>query len=126
MPEDIPSLDVPALEAIGATSVLDPSPGPDLPALARLLVLGAGVRHTKTFREGEVPHFRNYASAGALYPVEVYVGCAELPGLRAGVHHFDAGISIGSFAPTRSTTTARGRIAGSLFKRLRARPRRFG
>jgi SagB-type dehydrogenase family enzyme len=87
--EDIPSLDVPALEAIGVTSVRDPTPGPDLAALARLLVLGAGVHDTRTFREGEVPHFRNYASAGALYPVEVYVGCADLPGLPAGVYHFD-------------------------------------
>jgi SagB-type dehydrogenase family enzyme len=89
LPEDIPSVDVPALEAISVTSVPDPTPGPDLAVLARLLVLGAGVHHTKTFREGEVPRFRNYASAGALYPVEVYVGCADLPGLRAGVYHFD-------------------------------------
>jgi SagB-type dehydrogenase family enzyme len=89
LPEDIPSLDVPALEAIGVTSVPDPMPGPDLAALARLLVLGAGVHHTKTFRESEVPYFRTYASAGALYPVEVYVGCADLPGLPAGVYHFD-------------------------------------
>ena len=88
LPEDIPSLDVPALEAIGVTSVLDPAPGADLAALARLLVLGAGV-HTKTIREGEVPYFRNYASAGALYPVEIYVGCADLQGLPAGVYHFD-------------------------------------
>ena len=89
LPEDIPSLDVPALEAIGVTSVLDPTPGPAIAALARLLVLGAGVHHTKTFREGGVPHFRNYASAGALYPVEVYMGCADLQGLPAGVYHFD-------------------------------------
>ena len=89
LPEDIPSLDVPALEAIGVTSVLDPTPGPDIAALARLLVLGAGVHHTKTFRKGGVPRFRNYASAGALYPVEVYMGCADLQGLPAGVYHFD-------------------------------------
>src|SRR5215216_4195121 len=89
LPEDISSLDVPALEAIGVTSVLDPTPGPDIAALARLLVLGAGVHHTKTFRKGGVPHFRNYASAGALYPVEVYMGCADLQGLPAGVYHFD-------------------------------------
>ncbi len=89
LPEDIPSLDVPALEAIGVTSAVDPTPDPDLAALARLLVLGAGVHHTKTIREGEVPYFRTYASAGALYPVEVYVGCADLPGLPAGVYHFD-------------------------------------
>ena len=55
LPEDIHSLDVPALEAIGVTSVLDPAPGLDLAALARLVVLGAGVHHTKTFSEGEVP-----------------------------------------------------------------------
>lgn len=89
LPEDIPALDVQALEAIGVTSVPDPTPGPDVPALARLLVLGAGVHHTKAFRDGEVLYFRNYASAGALYPVEVYVGCADLPGLPAGVYHFD-------------------------------------
>ena len=65
LPEDIRSLGVPAMEAIGATSVLDPTPGPDLPALGRLLVLGAGVHHTMTFRDGEVLYFRTYASAGA-------------------------------------------------------------
>ena len=40
LPQDILPLDVPALEAIGVTSVPDPAPGPDLAALARLLVLG--------------------------------------------------------------------------------------
>jgi SagB-type dehydrogenase family enzyme len=89
LPEDVPSLDVPALDAIGVTSGLDRTPGPDLAALARLLVLGAGVHHARTLREGEVPYLRNYASAGALYPVEVYVGCADLQGLPAGVYHFD-------------------------------------
>ncbi len=89
LPDDVPSLAVPALEAIGVTSVDAATPGPDLPALARLLVLGAGVHHTVRFPGGEVIHFRNYASAGALYPVEVYVACADLPGLPAGVFHFD-------------------------------------
>jgi SagB-type dehydrogenase family enzyme len=45
--------------------------------------------HTVTFPGGDLIHFRNYASAGALYPVEVYVACADLPGLPAGVFHFD-------------------------------------
>jgi SagB-type dehydrogenase family enzyme len=53
------------------------------------LVVGAGVHHTVRFPGGELIHFRNYASAGALYPVEVYVACADLPGLPAGVFHFD-------------------------------------
>ena len=89
LPDDVPSLAVPALEAIGVTSVDASAPGPDLAALARLLVVGAGVHHTVTFPGGELIHFRNYASAGALYPVEVYVACADLPGLPAGVFHFD-------------------------------------
>src|SRR6266540_5510055 len=42
-----------------------------------------------SFPGGELIHFRNYASAGALYPVEVYVVCAALPDLPAGVFHFD-------------------------------------
>jgi hypothetical protein len=42
-----------------------------------------------TFPGADVIHFRNYASAGALYPVEVYLACADLPGLTAGVYHFD-------------------------------------
>lgn len=89
LPADVPPLDVPALEAIGVTTVGDPAPGPDLASLARLLVVGAGVHHTQTFAGSEVIHFRNYASAGALYPVEVYVACGDLPGLPAGVYHFD-------------------------------------
>ncbi len=89
LPDDVPSLAVPALEAIGVTSVDASAPGPDLTALARLLVVGAGVHHTVTFPGGELIHFRNYASAGALYPVEVYVVCAALPDLPAGVFHFD-------------------------------------
>jgi SagB-type dehydrogenase family enzyme len=37
-------------------------------------------------------HLRTYASAGALYPVELYVGATDLPGspgLPAGLYHFD-------------------------------------
>src|SRR5262249_47546427 len=36
---------------------------------------------------GEVA-FRAAASAGGLYPIEVYVVCGDLPGLAAGVYHF--------------------------------------
>ncbi|MGH2660602.1 MAG: dehydrogenase, partial [Actinomycetota bacterium] len=89
LPDGVRSLDVSALEAIGVTAGREPSPGPDLASLARLLLYGAGVHHAVTFPGGDVTRFRNYASAGALYPVEVYVACADLLGLPAGVYHFD-------------------------------------
>jgi SagB-type dehydrogenase family enzyme len=63
-----------------------------LPAdLTRVLRWGAGVIRTREFPNGETYYFRTYPSAGALYPVEVYVACAELPGLVAGLYHFHPG-----------------------------------
>jgi SagB-type dehydrogenase family enzyme len=56
--------------------------------LARLLRWGAGVVRTRSLPGGDVYHFRTYSSAGALYPVEVYVACAEGPNLPAGLYHF--------------------------------------
>jgi SagB-type dehydrogenase family enzyme len=59
---------------------LEPEPIP--PELDRLLRVGAGVVRARTSPGGDVYHFRAYASAGALYPVEVY------PVTAKGVFHF--------------------------------------
>jgi hypothetical protein len=48
------------------------------------------VVRTRRFPAGETYHFRTYASAGGLYPIELYVACADLPGLSAGLYHFHA------------------------------------
>ncbi len=62
---------------------LEPLP---LPAeLERLLRLGAGVVRTRRLPGGEVYHFRTYASAGGLYPVEVFAARAD------GLFHFHPG-----------------------------------
>src|SRR3712207_5379946 len=53
--------------------------------LTRLLRTGAGVDRRRTLPGGEVYHFRTYASAGALYPVEVYVVTPD------GLFHFHPG-----------------------------------
>jgi len=60
----------------------------DLSEVARLLVLGAGVLRERVFPGGERFYFRTYASAGALYPVEVYVACSGIDELAPGLYHF--------------------------------------
>jgi SagB-type dehydrogenase family enzyme len=88
LPRGVHATGVPALEAVQGA---DPAPrrSPGLLDLALLLVVGAGVRRRVVSADGEEFYFRTYASAGALYPVEIYVVCANLSGLPAGVYHFD-------------------------------------
>lgn len=58
-------------------------PGEPVPeSLQAFLRLGAGVTRERRYPGGLVYHFRTYASAGALYPVEVYVASAD------GLFHF--------------------------------------
>jgi SagB-type dehydrogenase family enzyme len=57
--------------------------------------LSAGVTKRLLYPGGEIA-FRAAACAGALYPIEVYVVCGDLPGLPAGVYHFSpADFSLG-------------------------------
>jgi SagB-type dehydrogenase family enzyme len=59
--------------------------------LGWILRWGAGVIRTRRMPGDEVYSFRTYSSAGALYPVEVYAACGDLPGLPAGLYHFHPG-----------------------------------
>ena len=59
-----------------------------LQTLAELLYHAAAVIRRRNLRDGEV-HYRAAASAGALYPTEIYVVCGDLDDLRAGVYHFN-------------------------------------
>jgi len=91
LPRSLPEREIPTLDAIAASP--EPAPGtaaeriPDLPVLARILRLSAGLTKRKRFPGGEI-HFRAYSNTGALYHVDLYLVAGELPGLPAGVYHF--------------------------------------
>ena len=78
----------PALDAIAGVEAESPVTAVDLGAITRLLRWGAGLHHAVRHPDGQTFFFRTYASAGALYPVEVYIVCGELDGLGAGVYHY--------------------------------------
>jgi SagB-type dehydrogenase family enzyme len=89
LPQDVPQTGVAALSAI---SELVPSSRadsvPDLQDLARILYFSAGITKQRKYPGGEI-YFRAAACTGALYEIELYVVTGDLPGLDAGVYHFN-------------------------------------
>jgi len=91
LPLDTTPRGIPALAAISTHGLpAGDERLPDIAALARILYFSAGI--TKYIKYpppwGEVP-FRAAACTGALYHIELYLVCGPLPGLEAGVYHFD-------------------------------------
>lgn len=112
LPEDPPLPEMAALAAIAHTGDMDSAglwpggdtdgpgalPGqpivggedervPDLPTLAGLLRLSAGITRESRYPGGSV-QFRAAACTGALYHIDLYLVCGDLAGLEAGVYHF--------------------------------------
>ncbi len=87
LPTDFSPPEMPALDAVAAIAH-EGSPSLDLASVARLLFFSAGLIRKGAFSGAGEVHFRAAASAGALYPVEVYLVCEDIPGLEAGVYHF--------------------------------------
>ncbi len=89
LPRDVPQTGVSALSAI---SEREPSSRtesvPDLQDLARILYFSAGITKQRAYQGGEI-YFRAAACTGALYEIELYVVCSNLPDLGAGVYHFN-------------------------------------
>lgn len=88
LPQDILAVSMPTLQAIAALPQ-DPQQEciPDLVTLATLLYLSAGITKRRTYPGGEV-YFRAAACTGALYHIDLYLVCGDLPELPAGVYHF--------------------------------------
>jgi SagB-type dehydrogenase family enzyme len=81
---------VSALRAISALVRRETEPTeqvPGLQALARVLYYSAGITKVKRSPGGDV-YFRAAPNTGALYHVDLYLTCCDLPDLPAGIYHF--------------------------------------
>jgi SagB-type dehydrogenase family enzyme len=89
LPQDLSVLALPALDAISATGVYaEGAAVPGLKELAHLLYFSAGVTKRQAYPGGEIL-FRAASCTGALYEIELYLVCGELPDLPAGIYHFN-------------------------------------
>src|ERR1700690_1899815 len=89
LPRDVPQTGVAALSAVPAPVPSSRADAiPDLQDLARILYFSAGITKQRAYPDGEI-YFRAAACTGALYEIELYVVTGDLPGLDAGVYHFN-------------------------------------
>ena len=88
LPRDFPHPKENSVEAIkNETKAIGPKQV-DMGVLSELLFFSAGL--TRKMRFGKALHYMRAASAtGALYPIELYVISGRIPGLEAGVYHFN-------------------------------------
>src|SRR6516162_7574603 len=96
LPRDVSQTGVAALSAIAdRVPSLRTDLVPDLQDLTRILYFSVGITKQRTYPGGEI-YFRAAACTGALYEIELYVVAGGLPGLDAGVYHFNpADVSLG-------------------------------
>jgi SagB-type dehydrogenase family enzyme len=86
LPEPVPASDAAAIPSIASPGA-DRAHVPSLATLARLLHFSAGVTRKRVYPGGTM-YFRAAACTGALYHIDLYLVCGDLPGLPAGVYHF--------------------------------------
>ena len=88
LPQHLSSSGVAALSAISSMSA---HPDGHLvlksETLAEIIFLSAGITKRRRYPGGEIS-YRAAACTGALYHIDLYLVCGDLPGLVAGVYHF--------------------------------------
>jgi SagB-type dehydrogenase family enzyme len=87
LPRDIALSSVPTLAALRGQIPTAEDMSVDVAMAARLLFCCGGLTRRVSVG-GQDYHFRAAASAGALYPIEMYLAAAEVEGLEPGLYHF--------------------------------------
>lgn len=88
LPRDWPVIDTPATAVLAGRPAAAPVPL-DLPTLARLLHLSAGVVRVYEHKDHRILLFRAAGSAGGRFPLELYLSARGVEGLADGVHWYD-------------------------------------
>ncbi|MGH9556674.1 MAG: SagB/ThcOx family dehydrogenase [Terriglobales bacterium] len=87
LPREAEQTGVAAFSAIAGWAGGGMVAAPDLKVLSLLLYFSSGITRQRNYPGGEI-YFRAAACTGALYEIELYVVCGDLPDLEAGVYHF--------------------------------------
>jgi SagB-type dehydrogenase family enzyme len=87
LPREVPQTGMAALSVIAENARANQARLPTLNDLVLLLYFSAGITKRKTYPGGEI-FMRAAACTGALYEIELYLVCADLPDLEAGVYQF--------------------------------------
>jgi SagB-type dehydrogenase family enzyme len=89
LPRELPASTVAATEVLAGRPASDGGASLDLPALARLLYLSAGVVRVLDRPGRPRMLFRAAGSAGARFPLDVYLVARGVQGVPDGVHWYD-------------------------------------
>ena len=87
LPRDLNLSSTPTLAALSSYVPADFSAPIDTGALTRILFCADGLTRQRKVGDDDY-HFRAAASAGALYPIEIYVAASEVEDLETGLYHF--------------------------------------
>ncbi len=90
LPKDFPQPTEGALTCIGKTKTTRDKTVLEIKNVAEILFFAAGITRVLKLDYGTY-YMRAASATGALYPIELYVICQDIPGLKAGVYHFCPG-----------------------------------